>query len=203
MISAASPAVSGNTVVVPFSSGEIAAFETGDGQFKWTDAVVRSTRTLAVSGLTDVAASPVIDDGVVYATGVAGRTIAVRLSNGERIWEQSVGSAYTPIVSGNAVFLIDLEDNMIALDRNTGKMFWRTRLPVVRKKKFFSVWAGPSLAGGVLWAVSNDGGILSVDPNTGNLLSTRKLGARAYSKPTAAAGQLLVLAGDGSLIAYR
>ena len=203
IISAASPAVSGNTVVVPFSSGEIAAFDIKDGQFKWVDAVVRSTRTLAVSGLTDVAASPVIEDGVVYATGVAGRTIAVSLSKGERLWEQNIGSAYTPIVSGNALFLVDLNDNMIALDRKTGKMFWRSSLPVVRKKKFFSVWAGPSLAGGVLWAVSNDGNIVSVDPSTGNILTNRKLGSKAYAKPTAAAGQLLVLAGDGSLIAYR
>lgn len=203
VISAASPAVAGNTVVVPFSSGEIAAFDTKDGQMKWIDAVVRSTRTLAVSGLTDVAASPVIDNGIVYATGVAGRTIAVSLSKGERLWEQNVGSAYTPIVSGNALFLVDLQDNMIALDRKTGKTFWRSGLPVVRKKRFFSVWAGPSLAGGVLWAVSNDGSIISVDPNTGNILANRKLGAKAYAKPTAAAGQLLVLAGDGSLIAYR
>ena len=92
---------------------------------------------------------------------------------------------------------------MIALDRKTGKAFWRSSLPVVRKKKFFSVWAGPSLAGGVLWAVSNDGNIISVDPSTGNILTNRKLGSKAYAKPTAAAGQLLVLAGDGSLIAYR
>ena len=45
---------------------------------------------------------------------------------------------------------------MVALDRATGEVFWRTALPVVRKKKFFSVWAGPTLAGSMLWAVSND-----------------------------------------------
>lgn len=203
VLSAASPAVSGNTVVVPFSSGEIAAFDADDGELKWVDAVVRSSRTLAVSGLTDVAASPVIVDGVVYATGIAGRTIAVKLSNGDRLWEQNVGSAYTPIVSGNAIFLVDLEDNVIALERSTGKTFWRVALPVVRKKKFFSVWAGPALAGNVLWLVSNDGNIASLDPGTGNLLNNRPLGAKAYSKPTAAAGQLFVIAGDGSLIAMR
>ncbi len=203
VLSAASPAVSGNTVVAPFSSGEIAAFDVKDGQLKWVDAVVRSSRTLAVSGLTNVAASPVIVDGVVYATGVAGRTIAVSVSKGERLWEQNIGGAYTPVVSGNAVFLIDLQDNIIALDRKTGKTFWRSALPVVRKKRFFSVWAGPALAGGALWMVSNDGKIASVDPATGNLLSSRELGAKAYSKPTAAAGQLYVLAGDGSLIALR
>jgi len=203
LLSAASPAVSGNTVVVPFSSGEIAAFDTKDGQLKWVDAVVQSGRTLAVSGLTDVAASPVIVDGVVYATGVAGRTIAVSLSKGERLWEQNVGSAYTPIISGNAIFIVDLEDNVIALERKTGKTFWRTALPVVRKKKFFSVWAGPSLAGGALWVVSNDGNIASLDPATGSLRNSRPLGAKAYSKPIAAAGQLYVVTGDGSLIALR
>lgn len=203
VLSAASPGISGNRVVVPFSSGEIAAFDTKSGELKWVDAVVRSGRTLAVSGLTDVAASPVIVDGVVYATGVAGRTIAVSLSKGERIWEQNVGSAYTPVVSGNAIFLVDLEDNVIALERKTGKTFWRSALPVVRKKKFFSVWAGPVLAGGALWMVSNDGNIASIDPATGNLLSNRPLGAKAYSKPIAASGQLFVIAGDGSLIAMR
>ena len=116
VLSAASPAVSGDTVVVPYSSGEVIAFDTETGEPKWADAVIRSTRTLAVSGLTDVAASPVIYDGVVYATGVSGRTIAVRLADGERLWEQNIGSASTPAVSGNAIFIVDLEDNLVALE---------------------------------------------------------------------------------------
>src|SRR6185503_12260392 len=106
------PAFSGNTVVVPYSSGEVTAFDAEKGTLKWADAVVRSTRTLAVSGFTDVAASPVIYNGVVYATGVSGRTIAVSLASGERLWEQNIGSAATPAVSGNALFLIDLQDEL-------------------------------------------------------------------------------------------
>ena len=203
VLSAASPAVSGNTVVVPYSSGEVIAFNTATGELQWADAAIRSTRTLAVSGITDVAASPVISDGVVYASGVGGRTIAVRLGNGERIWEQSIGSASTPVVSGNAVFIIDLQDNLVAMDRATGAIYWKTALPVVRKKKFFSVWSGPTLAGGALWAVSNDGNMAAVDPGSGNILSTGKLSSPSYIRPVAASGQLLVLSGDGTLTAYQ
>lgn len=203
VLSSASPAVSGNVVVVPYSSGEIIAFDTASGSLKWADAVVRSTRTLAVSGLTDVAASPVIYNGVVYATGVSGRTIAVRLSNGERLWEENIGSASTPAVSGNALFVVDLEDNLVALDRSNGEVFWRTALPVVRKKKFFSVWAGPTLAGGVLWAVSNDRKLIGVDPALGTIVVDRKLPSPTYVKPIAAGGQLLLLSADGTLAAYR
>jgi outer membrane protein assembly factor BamB len=203
VLSAASPAASGDTVVVPYSSGEVIAFDAASGETKWADAVVRSTRTLAVSGFKDVAASPVIHEGVVYATGVSGRTIAVSLGSGERLWEQNIGSASTPAVSGNSLFLVDLEDNLVALDRTTGKVFWRTGLPVVRKKKFFSVWAGPTLAGNLLWAVSNDRRMIGADPATGNIVTDRELPSPAYVKPIAAGGQLLVLSADGSLAAYQ
>jgi outer membrane protein assembly factor BamB len=203
VLSSASPAVSGDTVVVPYSSGEVVAFDAGSGELKWADAVVRSSRTMAVSGFSDVAASPVIQDGIAYASGVSGRTIAVRLADGERVWEQTVGSAYTPAVSGNALFVIDLADNMVALDRSSGKVFWRTELPVIRKKRFFSVWSGPTLAGSLLWAVSNDGRMIGVDPGTGNIAVDRELPSAAFIKPVAAGGQLLVLSGDGSLAAYQ
>ncbi len=203
VLSGASPAVAGNTVVVPYSSGEVTAFSAGDGSLKWADAVIRASRTRAISGLTDVAASPVIVDGVVFATGVAGRTIAVKLASGERIWEKNIGSAATPAVSGNAVFLIDLDDNMVALDRRNGNVLWRTALPVIRKKRFHSTWTGPTLAGGSLWAVSNDKQLLAVDPATGQLLGERRLQAAAYQKPIAVAGRLYVLSGDGALTAYQ
>lgn len=203
VLSAASPAVSGGVVVVPYSSGEVIAFEAKSGQLKWADSVVRSTRTLAVSGLSDVAASPVIFDGIVYATGVSGRTIAVRLRDGDRLWEQNIGSDSTPAVSGNALFIVDLEDNLVALNRSSGEIFWRTALPVVRKKKFFSVWSGPTLAGSLLWSVSNDKKLVGVDAASGNVVVDRALPSPAYVKPIAAGGQLLVLSADGTLAAYR
>ena len=203
VLSAASPAVAGDTVVVPYSSGEVIAFDAATGQPKWAETVIRSSRTLAVSGLTDVAASPVIFDGAVYATGVSGRTIAVQLASGERLWEQNIGSASTPAVSGNAIFVVDLEDNLVAMDRSSGAIFWRTPLPRVRERRFLSVWSGPTLAGNLLWAVSNDGRMIGVEPGTGQVVVDRQLSSPAYIKPVAAGGQLLVLAADGSLTAYQ
>lgn len=202
VVASASPAVSRGVLIVPYSSGELIAFDARTGKPKWSDVVVRSSRTLAVSTLTDIAAAPVISNGVVYATGVAGRTIAVDLATGERLWEVNLGSAATPVVSGNAVFLVDLEDNLVALDRRNGKIIYRRPLPKVRKKRFFSVWHGPTLAGNALWIVSNNGRLLAANPSDGSVISERKLSQASFTKPIAAGGRLIVQGGDGSLTAF-
>jgi hypothetical protein len=65
------------------------------------------------------------------------------------------------------------------------------------------VWTGPTLAGGVLWAVSNDRKMIGVDPALGSIVVERGLPSPAYVKPIAAGGQLLLLSADGSLAAFR
>ncbi len=200
VLSAVSPAISGDTVVVPFSSGEIMALDLKTGDAKWTEAVSRSFRTLAVSGLSDVSASPVVDNGVVYAAGVAGRTIAASLKTGETLWQQNVGSVHTPVVSGNALFMITLDDHMVALDRTTGDPLWATTLPKTTKKKHYRNWAGPVLANGTLVAMSNDGRIALVDATSGKIRSTSDIGVDVLVTPIVAAGRMVVVDGDGNVV---
>ncbi|MFM9625929.1 PQQ-binding-like beta-propeller repeat protein, partial [Streptomyces turgidiscabies] len=77
----------------------------------------------------------VIEDGIVYASGITNRTAALNLKTGAKVWDQPIGSAHTPLVSGTAVFVVDLDDNLYAIDRKGGDVIWTTRLPVVRDKK--------------------------------------------------------------------
>ena len=99
--------------------------------------------------------------------------------------------------------MVDLEDNLVALNRVTGEVFWRTALPVQRRKQFVSVWAGPTLAGSILWSVSNDERLMGVEPATGSIVVDQVLPSSAYIKPIAAGGQLLILDSAGTLSAYQ
>lgn len=202
ILSAANPAVSGGTVVFPSSSGEVLAMDIAKGEPMWIDGVSRSYRTHAVSGLVDVAGSPVINDGVVYAAGVAGRVIATNIKTGERIWEQDYGSVHTPVVSGSAVFLIDLDDNMVALDRKTGDPLWQLPLPNAEKKKHAN-WAGPVLANGVLVAFSSKGQMAQVDASTGQLLGTKPTSVDVFVSPIVAGGRVVAVSSDGDVVAFN
>jgi len=203
LLSSVNPAVAGDRVVVPFSSGELVAVDIKTGKPVWSDGLARASRNYAVTGLADIAASPVIDDGVVYATGVGSRTVALQLKSGNRIWEQAIGSAHTPVVSGNAVFVVDLDDNLIAFDRKSGEVLWSNKLPVTRTKKKRTNWAGPVLAGGSLWLVSNEGGLVAVNPANGQVVNTRDTGEPAMLAPVVASGKLIVLSGSGTLEAFN
>ncbi len=203
LLSSANPAVVGGTVVVPFTSGELVALDAKSGKPVWNDTLARASRSFAVSGLATIAASPVVADGVVYATGVGSRTVAIELKSGARLWDIAFGSAHTPAVAGNALFLVDLDDNLTALDRKTGEVLWATHLPVTKTKKKRTHWAGPVLAGGALWLVSNEGGMIGVEPTSGRVTSTRDGQEPAMISPIAVSGKLLVLTANGNLAAYE
>ncbi|WP_082836969.1 PQQ-like beta-propeller repeat protein [Labrenzia sp. OB1] len=203
LLSAANPAISGNRVIVPFSSGEIMAINIKSGEPEWVDGVSRGFRTLALSGLADVSASPVVTGNTVYATGVAGRTVAVDVRGGQRKWEQDLGSVHTPVVSGSALFMVDLDDRMVALSLKSGETLWATALPRPEKKKRRRNWAGPILANGSLVAFSSDGQVVLVDAASGKIMLTQRTNTDVYVTPIAAGGRVVVLTGSDGVAAFN
>jgi outer membrane protein assembly factor BamB len=201
----ASPAVVGNQVIVPYSSGEILAFDATTGDPKWLDALIGSNKFTAVSGLTDVAASPVAYEGEVYAIAVSGRMIAVSLRDGDRLWAQNVSSGHTPAVAGNTIFAATLNGRVVAIDRKSGKVRWVSDLSASTNKKDKGPvsLAGPLLAGGQLWVGTSDGRMIVLDPSIGAVLSTQSVGNPIYISPIAAGGRILVLDNAGKLTAYN
>jgi len=202
VVGASNPAVSGGIVVVPFSSGELVAVDIKTGTGLWTEQMARASRNFAVTGLSDITGSPVIDDGVVYASGIGNRTGAFNLKTGAKIWDVAIGSAHTPAVAGNAVFVVDLDDNLYALDRKNGDIIWTAKMPVVRAKKRATHWAGPVLAGGTLWLVSNEGGLLGVNPQSGQVTINKSGTDPMMSAPVVADGRLVTLSATGMLSAF-
>jgi len=203
LLAASNPAISGDRVIVPYKSGELVAFNIKTGEPVWSDAVSRPSRSMAITGLNDVSASPVVVDGVVYAAGVGGRLIAVTLKSGERVWELDEGSTHTPVVSGDGLFLISVDSRAVGVNRKTGQIAWSRKLPTGKSKKRKTIWAGPVLAGNALWFVSADGNMASVNPANGQLIHVAKMSNPSYLSPVAVSGQILVLSDNGTIVSYR
>jgi outer membrane protein assembly factor BamB len=162
-------------------------------------------RTGSLSSISDIRGLPVIDQGVVYAVSFSGRMVALDQVTGNRVWQREIGSSEMPWAAGDTIFVVTTEQQLVALTRQEGDTHWVSQLPryVDNDKDKPIVWAGPVLAGGRLFLVSNKGDMDEVEPQSGKILRTTRLGGDAGIAPVVASNTLLVLTDDGELSAWR
>lgn len=206
LLGGGAPAFAQDTLVVGYSSGELNALRAENGRTVWTDALARTGRTTALNALTDIDASPVIDQGRVFAIGHGGRMAAIDLSTGQRVWERNFAGVSTPVVAGDYVFAVTLDGEVVCAQRSDGKIRWVNRLQRFKKakKKLGPIeYAGPVLASDRLLIASSDRELLTLSPYTGKTISSVKLKAAAYLPPIVAGGAVYLLTDDGRLTAYR
>lgn len=205
----ASPAVSGEFVVFPFPSGEVLTTYPRGGLTRWSTFVSGDRVGNAASVINDISGDPVIVGGRVYIGNFSGRTVAINLANGDRVWTATEGAVNPVWPVGNAVFLINDLNELVRLDANTGNPVWRTALPTFedegrtsRQKRILAHF-GPVLAGGRLIVTSSDGLIRQFDPASGAQIGQIDLPGGAASGPVVAGETLYVLSKNGQLHAFR
>jgi glucose dehydrogenase len=121
------PAVSGDTVVAGFPSGEILAFRANDGRVIWSDSLAAAGGT-SLADVGSVRAAPVISGGSVIGIGMGGVGLSIDLRAGRRIWEREFGGTEMPWAAGDWVFGTTDFGEMVALHRETGQARWAVSL---------------------------------------------------------------------------
>src|SRR3954469_19926512 len=160
ILASTNAAVSGETVIAPYTSGEIFALRAQNGAVGWSDVLSRSGHVTALSALDDIAGRPVIDRGVVYAISQSGLMAAFSLNTGERLWSRDVAGIQTPWAAGDYVYVLDNNARVICLTRREGKIRWIHQLPqyeTSEKKEDPIIWAGPVLVSDKLVMTSSNG----------------------------------------------
>jgi len=206
VLSESSPAVVAGLVVAGFGTGELTAIRADTGAMAWTDTLAAGVGRVAATDFSTVRGLPVISGGRVYATSVAGTTVCIDQNTGRRLWTRSLGGGQTPLIVGDTMFLVTVDQIAVALSIETGATRWDVSLPRYGrpdKSRDPIFWVGPLLADSRLVFVSTTKKAQAVDPVTGKLLDSTGLPGIATVSPVAAGGMMFILTGDGSLSAWR
>ncbi len=208
VLGGASPAVTDRLVVLPFTSAELAGVLKLSGLRVWSAPLQGQRDGRVYANINDVSGDPIIVGERIYAGNPAGRTVALDLTNGERIWTVEEGALSPVQVAGGSVFLISDQNELLRLDGDTGERIWTTPLPYftkerVRRRRDIFEHYGPVLAGGRLVVASGDGLIRFFDPTNGAALGQIALPGGAASLPAIAGGTLYAVSGSGQLHAFR
>lgn len=211
---ASSPAVTGDTVIAPFSSGELVALRAATGQAVWQQVLSRTSRTSALSEIRDIAGRPVVSRGVVYAVGHSGLMSAIDVRTGQPKWQLPVSGVNAPLPAGDVVYVVSKAGELTVVNRENGQVYWTRDLNEGRVRQeggffgFFDrtvrpVWSGPLLASNRLVLTNSDGELVAFDPKTGLQTASLKLGGPAFIAPAAYNGALYVLTDRGQLVSIR
>ncbi|MEO1191478.1 MAG: PQQ-binding-like beta-propeller repeat protein [Pseudomonadota bacterium] len=206
LLGTSSPAVAGDVVVVPYSSGELYAMSVDSGRVFWNSSLAAIRRSDPLSDIGQVRGLPVIDRGVVYATSNAGRTVAIDLRRGNRLWERDLGGPLTIWAGGDYLFLITNRSELVALARSDGAVQWVTPLPAYEDPEDRDdaiAWVGPLLASNRLVVAGSHGEAYAISPYTGEFLGTVDLPDGAAVSPIVVQEQLIFLSVDADLVVMR
>jgi outer membrane protein assembly factor BamB len=203
LLSATSPAISGDAVVAAFASGEVIAMQTANGNQLWSAELSKSNRNSALSEIRDIAGRPVIYHGDVYAASHSGVMAAIDMRTGAQRWSLPVTSVTTPWPAGDVVYVTDTQGRVICVSRDSGQIYWITDLNRGLPQKKRGDWSGPILAGPNLVLVSSLGDAVALNPKTGVVERRLKLGDDALITPIAVGPDLYVATQAAELIAIR
>ncbi len=206
LLGAASPAIEGDVVVVPYTSGELFGLRVENGRVLWSDNLATAQPLGALNSIAAVRGQPVIDRDRVFAVSNSGLMVAIDLRTGDRVWEQDIGGTHAPWAAGDYVYVVANDNALACLRRSDGKVRWVRDLPRFedeKKKKNNLSWSGPVLAGDRLIVISSTGEALSISPYTGAPLGRTEFDDPVFVTPAVADKTLYVLTDAADLIALR
>jgi len=209
MVSGSAPALGGDLVLFPFTSGEITAVRRDTGDRVWVAGVTgqRLGRAYATA-VSEITGDPVVAGPVTYVGTAAGRSTALNTETGETIWAAAEGALNPALVAGGSIFVVNDENRLVRMDAGSGAVIWAVDMPYwttdkIRKRRGIIAQFGPVLAGGRLIVLSSDGEMRLFSPTDGGLVGGAAIPGGAASSPALAGGVLYVVGGNGQLHAFR
>ena len=196
----ASPVAYENTIIVPFSNGELVAFKFDTGRPLWSENLSKFS-IITNFDINDISGSPVINKNSIYALSSNGKLVALNSINGTRNWTIDFSGYRTPLISGNQIFVINEDAKLICLNKDSGDIYWITDLGKYRKgakAENLNMWLGPYMINSLLFNISYFGEVMAVSPLTGDILMEENIGIREILAPPIITSESIFVANGNS-----
>jgi outer membrane protein assembly factor BamB len=187
-----SPLIFDSLVIVGTLRGELCALS------------LRTGKTIGSVSLGEaIHGSPVIDHRMVYAglTGGTGGVVCFDIVEGKLAWKVPLGEIeMSPLLLHQRLFLGTIGGKFACLDAVTGRKIWTFELPHNVKRD--GIRSSPATDSSQIVFGADDGGIYSLDGETGALLWSLSTGSEISAAPVLSGGLGAVGNRSGSVIAF-
>ncbi len=185
------PAVSGDRIFVgSFAPGDVQALDRRPGRTLWR---------LPTGGA--VESSPVVVDGIVYATSKDHRVYAIDERTGRVRWAFRTGGEVkdSPTVVAGRVYVGNYAAEVYSLDAKTGAVKWRRAFGGVLGDRIYS---SVPISGRTAYFVTVRGNVFALDTRDGSTRWQQSIPGYVYSTPALAGGKLFIGNYQGDVYAF-
>ncbi|GLQ46153.1 outer membrane protein assembly factor BamB [Dyella lipolytica] len=206
-----SPAIAGQLTVVRTQDGRVYGLDSGTGERRWVNDQ-GNVPLLSLRGNGPL----LIANGVIFFGSDDGKLIALRLDNGEKLWEQKLASGEgrtdidrmndadgSVVLDGTSLYAAAYHGNLSAVDGPSGRQMWA---------RPFSSYTSVAASGNSLFGVNDESQVWAFDKSSGadmwksDALKYRWLTAPAVQGDYVVAGDIegyvhWLQVGDGALAA--
>ena len=197
-----------NVVVAGFSNGEIVVLNATVGTPLWSSMLVNNKQVNVSTDINTISASPIVENGVIYAVSNSNVLQALDMHTGDKMWEKEIGSAQNMLMAGNYLFVIANNNILYAVEKSSGDVIWaldiRNYLIDDDDDDKTIVYASTPLMlnNEILLAFSN-GKILKINATTGNVSAKRDLQIDISNGLIVAQERVIAVSDDADIIVFK
>lgn len=180
------------------NKGHLSIFDGKTGQRQLDVPLVFGRGLTAVLRLSDLVATPVVRNGLLFVSAYRHETLALDLKSGDLRWRAPIGSALDLFADSNAVYVVDKDSVIYALNQADGQLLWQSE---AARGHRLSALAGN---GQYLLAMDYLGQALLFSAFDGHLLDVKSVASddeiRTYAAPQCTKTDCIIYAADGTLL---
>jgi outer membrane protein assembly factor BamB len=192
----ASPTASAERVFAVTKEGQVYCLSGSDGTELWTFAGSGERASILAS------TSPAVDKDLVVVPYPTGDLVALRTSNGQPAWQESLArsvassslgamsDAARPVLYGGVLYAAGHGGRMIASSAKTGERIWSISVASIEQ---------PWVAGDTVFVVDTAGQLAAVTRQDGRIRWASKLGPGTWAGPVLAGNRLWLASSKGQL----
>jgi outer membrane protein assembly factor BamB len=192
-----SPTAQAERVFAVTKEGQVYCLSGSDGTELWTFNGLSERASILAN------ASPAVDKDMVVVPYPTGELVALRTSNGQPIWQESLArtasgsslgamsDAARPVLYGGVLYAAGHGGRMIATSQKNGERIWSISVGGIEQ---------PWVAGDSVFVVDSGGQLVAVTRSDGRIRWATKLGEGTWAGPVLAGNRLWLASSKGQLV---
>ncbi len=190
----ATPIISGDVIMVGFSSGRVALLDRETGLAGFDQRVGVAEGSSDLERLVDIDGAMAIDGDRLYAASFQGRLVGIDISTGELLWFEEASSVSGVGIGFGNVYLASSDSQISAHNADNGREVWRVDALLYRDI------TSPVALGSYLAYTDFEGYLHLMAQSDGRFVGRRKIdGSGVKAGVVADGGRLYAMGDNGSL----